>query len=248
MRVPKTRRRNSILNVHAVLPSSCANGPGVRAVVWTQGCSRQCPGCRNPLTHSHEPRTLVEPDQLAEAIAAIPGVEGLTVSGGEPFEQASAVARLCKIVRQSGLSVMVFTGWTYQGIRSSKDKAVKRLLTQVDILVDGPFIRELADPKLRWRGSSNQKVWFLTDRYGPEVLDSADHTQLEVRLDAAGPLQITGFADDADLGLLAHRLAAEAGILLTATANDPASTSKKGRATARYPRPGDSDDYERNAL
>jgi hypothetical protein len=91
-------------------------------------------------------------------------------------------------------------------------------------------------------------VWFLTDRYGPEVLDSADHTQLEVRLDAAGPLQITGFADDADLGLLAHRLAAEAGILLTATANDPASTSKKGRATARYPRPGDSDDYERNAL
>ena len=227
MKLPKTKTPNPLLNVHAILPSSCANGPGVRAVVWTQGCSRQCPGCRNPLTHSHEPHALIEPDQLVEAIAAIPGVEGLTVSGGEPFEQASAVARLCQAVRQSGLSVMVFTGWTYQGIRSAKDKAVKRLLAQVDILVDGPFIQELADPNLRWRGSSNQKVWFLTDRYSPEVLESADHTQLEVRFDATGPLQLTGFADDADLGLLAHRLAAEAGIVLTADANDPANTSKK---------------------
>jgi len=228
MKTQKTMTANQLLNVHAILPSSRANGPGVRAVVWTQGCSKHCPGCRNPLTHSHEPHTLVEPEQLAEAIAAIPGIEGLTVSGGEPFEQASAVARLCRAVRQSGLSVMVFTGWTYQGIRSSRDRAVKLLLDQVDILIDGPFIQELADPKLRWRGSSNQKVWFLTDRYGPEVLESADHTQIEVRLDEAGPLQITGFAEDADLGLLAHRLAAEAGIILTATANGPANISKRG--------------------
>jgi anaerobic ribonucleoside-triphosphate reductase activating protein len=180
------------------------------------------------LTHSHEPHTLVEPEQLAEAIAAIPGVEGLTVSGGEPFEQASAVARLCQVVRQSGLSVMVFTGWTYQSISSSKDKAAKRLLAQVDIVVDGPFIQEMADPKLRWRGSSNQKVRFLTDHYGPEVLKSTDHTQLEARFDTGGPLQITGFADDADLGLLAHRLASEAGILLTSDANDTERISKKG--------------------
>jgi len=228
MKVLKTRTRNSLLNVHAVIPSSCANGPGVRAVVWTQGCSMQCPGCRNPLTHSHEPRTLVEPDQLAEAIAAIPGVEGLTVSGGEPFEQAPAVARLCRVVRESGLSVMVFTGWTYESIYRSKDKAVRRLLGQVDILVDGPFIQELTDPKLRWRGSSNQTVRFLTDRYSPKVLESPAQTQLEVCLDAVGPLQITGFPDDADLDLLAHRLASEAGILLTAAANDPENMSKKG--------------------
>jgi len=74
MKLPKTKTPNPLLNVHAILPSSCANGPGVRAVVWTQGCSRQCPGCRNPLTHSHEPHALIEPDQLVEAIAAVVSV------------------------------------------------------------------------------------------------------------------------------------------------------------------------------
>jgi len=207
-------KANTLLNLHAVLPVSHANGPGARTVVWTQGCSLRCPGCSNPLTHSHKPRILVKPQQLAKSITAVPDIEGLTVTGGEPFEQAAAVGRLCRLVRKSGLSVMVFTGWTYESICQSDDQRVRDLLGQIDILVDGPFIKRLAEEKLLWRGSSNQQIRFLTDRYSPDVLQDS-HTQVEAVLkQGAKGVLMTGFPDDFDIAVLTTRLSAEAGIVL----------------------------------
>jgi len=204
----------SLLNIHAVMPVSCVNGPGARAVVWTQGCSQQCPGCSNPLTHSHNPKILIDPEELARYILAIPGIEGLTVSGGEPFEQASAVSRLCHAVRKGGLSVMVFTGWTYENICQCHDLEVRNLLQQIDILVDGPFIQNLADKSLLWRGSRNQKIRFLTNHYGPDILQSNPNSQVEGQLVSEVPLQITGFPEEADIVVLAHRLSVESGVIL----------------------------------
>ncbi len=214
-----------LLNVHAIMHVSYANGPGARAVVWIQGCRLRCPGCSNPLTHSHKPRILVDPQRLATSILTIRGIEGLTVSGGEPFEQASSVARLCKTVREGGLSVMLFTGWTYKNIYQCSNRAVKSLLEQIDILVDGPFIQHLADKRLLWRGSRNQKIRFLTDRYRPDVLQSSSQLQVEGQLAPGAPLQITGFPEETDLMLLVQRLAAEAGILLVPT--NPEQMDKK---------------------
>lgn len=160
----KVRNNKShLLNVHAVVPVSYANGPGARAVVWTQGCSLRCPGCNNPLTHSYKPRIRVGPQQLADSILTIPGIEGITVTGGEPFEQPVAVGHLCQAVKKTNLSVMVFTGWTYKSIRQSRGQVVKDLLKQIDVLVDGPFIQHLADKDLLWRGSGNQQIRFLTE-------------------------------------------------------------------------------------
>lgn len=210
----KDKTFRPLLNIHAFLPVSYANGPGARAVVWTQGCFLRCPGCSNPLTHSHRPRILVDPEQLASSILAIQGIEGLTVSGGEPFEQAPAVGHLCRAVREGGLSVMVFTGWRYESICQYHDRTAKSLLKQIDILVDGPFIQHLADRHLLWRGSHNQKIRFLTDRYGPDALETGFLSQVEGQLTSGAPLQITGFPEQSDLDMLTTCLAADSGILL----------------------------------
>jgi len=211
---PTNNKSNTLLNTHTVLPVSYANGPGGRAVVWTQGCSMRCPGCSNLQTHSHKPRILINPKKLADFILSIPKIEGLTVTGGEPFEQAQAVFLLCQAVRKAGLSVMVFTGWNYEYIISENDKAVQNLLNQIDILVDGPFIQKLADKNLIWRGSSNQKVRFLTSRYNPEVLKEKNISQTEAQLFADSPLQVTGFPEKTDLEVLAAKLHTDSGILL----------------------------------
>jgi anaerobic ribonucleoside-triphosphate reductase activating protein len=202
------------LNVHAFLPLSHANGPGARAVVWVQGCRMHCPGCRNPLTHSHKRHRLLDPGQLAAAILAIPGIEGLTVSGGEPFEQARATADLCLKAYEGGLSVMVFTGWTHHRILACRNPHVRRLISAIDILVDGRFIQDQADKHLLWRGSRNQRILFLTDRNTPDLLYGPTSPVVEARLAAGSPLKITGFPTGPDVQALANRLRKDAGILL----------------------------------
>lgn len=213
----RNNKSHNLLNVHAVLSVSYANGPGARAVIWVQGCSRKCPGCSNPLTHSHKARILVDPQRLADSILAIPGIEGITVSGGEPFEQPVVVGHLCRAVRKARLSIMLFSGWKYEDICQHRDQAVQTLLKQIDILVDGSFIQHLADKHLLWRGSRNQQIRFLTDRYSPDVLRDNNRTQVEGRLASGLPLQITGFPEESDIAVLTKRLAAEAGIVLKRT-------------------------------
>ena len=207
----------NLLNVHDVLPVSCANGPGRRAVVWVQGCSKRCPGCSNPLTHSYRPHVLFAPKRLAESIATISGIEGLTITGGEPCEQAPAVGRLCRLVRRKGLSVMLYTGWEYEDICRCDNQAVRDLLNHIDILVDGLFIKHLADKDLLWRGSSNQQIRFLTNRYSPGVLRGKNQLQVEGQLTPGAFLQLTGFPEKSDIAVLTKRLAAEAGIVLEPT-------------------------------
>lgn len=204
-----------LLNVHAILPVSCVNGPGRRAVVWTQGCSLRCPGCCNPQTHSHKPRLLLDAKAMADRISCIPGIEGLTISGGEPFEQALAVASLCRESRCKGLSVMVFAGWTYEQIRNSDDPAVHELLSYIDILVDGPFVQELADSSLVWRGSRNQHVRFLTNRYQPSVLQAPATPTVEMQFTSIEEgITVTGFPSSSDLDKLAAVLRQDGEILL----------------------------------
>lgn len=211
----------NLLNVHSIVPVSVSMGPGRRYVIWVQGCSRYCPDCINPLTHSHKPRFLIAPRRLVNSILAVPEIEGLTVTGGEPFEQPVAVGCLCRMVKEKGLSVMVFTGWTYESICRSDDPDVKSLLEQADLLVDGPFVPDQIDNRLLWRGSSNQQIYFLTDRYSPDVLGD-NQPRLEGRLSTGSPLELSGFWNKSDMTILADHLAAEAGIVL-----EPAEVDNK---------------------
>ncbi len=156
------------LNVAMTMPRSVANGPGERAVIWVQGCTIGCPGCYNAFTHPHKIETLASPEKLADWINSIQGIEGITFSGGEPFEQAEAIAEVVNLVnstREEALSVFIFTGFEIETLQESSIPAVQRLLSLVDMLSAGPFLLEQRDTNLLWRGSKNQQLIYLSERY-----------------------------------------------------------------------------------
>lgn len=177
------------LNIHAVLERSRVNGPGTRLVVFFQGCSRGCDGCFNPGTHSFEERERLTPEALLGKYLSR-GLEGITISGGEPFMQPAGLRRLLGLAAASGLTTLVYTGYTLEEILKDQEKA--RCLEYVDVLVDGPFVKKLAEPTLLARGSSNQRVHLLTARYSLEDLFMP--AKAEVIIGADGQVRKTGFS------------------------------------------------------
>lgn len=176
---------------------SRANGPGVRAVIWVQGCTIGCRGCYSASTHPHEASSLHRPSEIAEWLQSIPDIEGVTFSGGEPFEQAAAVLETINSIREnmgSDFSVFVYTGYEIEFLRKSNDKNVHDLLDAVDILSAGPFDNKLRDETLLWRGSSNQSLHFLSSRYNTfqieEWLKISPLEEITLRTDS---MDFTGF-------------------------------------------------------
>jgi anaerobic ribonucleoside-triphosphate reductase activating protein len=172
-----------LLNVSAVRLRTLTNGPGLRSAVWVQGCSIQCPGCFNPGTHPHEANRLWDPDALAERMMAAQ-VEGLSILGGEPFEQAAACARLARRARALGGSVVSYSGYTWPYLRDCRIQAVHELLEATDLLVAGPFVQAQANDGRGWHGSTNQEFVFLTKRYDETIREQFDRVPVvEVRTD-----------------------------------------------------------------
>lgn len=166
---------NLFLNIATTMPRSRANGPGVRAVIWVQGCTIGCPGCYNHFTHPHTSNKLLSPSKISGWINSIDGIEGITFSGGEPFEQALAISSIIEKVnleRLAPLSTFIFTGFDFETLRESKDAAVQRLLSMTDMLSSGPYVSSLREEQLLWRGSSNQKLIYLTDTYSSSEEES----------------------------------------------------------------------------
>lgn len=151
------------LNIHALLVSR-VNGPGTRAVIWFQGCPLRCPGCFNPETHDTTPRQLMTPQQLWEWVNTIPEhIEGVTITGGEPLLQAKPLAAFLHLLRRnSELSVILYSGYTLEQIQ--RLPFGKEILSLVDVLIDGRFEHDKpANDGIR--GSTNQRIHFLTKRY-----------------------------------------------------------------------------------
>ncbi len=168
------------LNIGAWRARSTANGPGTRFVLWLQGCAVGCPGCFNPEFQPDVPRTVLSVDAVAAMVLATDGIEGVTYSGGEPTQQAAALAALSARLRAAGLTVFCYTGHTLAALRARDDAATNRLLSLTDILIDGPYDPALA-ASLRWRGSRNQRVHYLTDRYAA-LARTPDDAPAEVEL------------------------------------------------------------------
>lgn len=138
-------------------------GPGMRFAVWFYGCPRKCPGCVAAEMNSSTEFNIFLPGELAKRALAVRDIEGVTISGGEPFAQdPDSMGQFLSIVRDSGLSVMAYSGYLLEELREDAKRAP--LLRFVDILVDGPYV-EREDHGELWRGSANQRIHFLTDRY-----------------------------------------------------------------------------------
>lgn len=154
------------------------SGPGRRMIVYLQGCSLRCTArCLNPHLLASDGGHLVGVDELAERLRWIaedvPDAKDLTVLGGEPLDQAPALAALLRRFRTGGGSVMLYTGRVHDELAARGTEAERDVLRLVDLLVDGPFVDALHDETLVWRGSSNQRVLRLTDRYSEAELSRA---------------------------------------------------------------------------
>ncbi|MGG4145499.1 4Fe-4S single cluster domain-containing protein [Paenibacillus algorifonticola] len=192
-----------VLRVHRFLPSTAVEGPGIRACLQVQGCPIHCPGCAVPFTWPEDGGITMEVEQLAAHILNGPEVEGITFLGGEPFEQAGELARLARNLRASGLSVMTFTGYLVENLRSAGRADWMELLAVTDLLIDGPFERERLDTSRPWVGSANQRYHFLTDRYIDLKEKLTDiPNRLEVRITPDGRVMINGLAELKDLRAL----------------------------------------------
>jgi anaerobic ribonucleoside-triphosphate reductase activating protein len=152
-------------------------------------------------TWSHLEGELLETDTLKQRITATPALEGVTFLGGEPFEQAEAVASLASYARTIGLSVVTFTGFTLSELRASSNASVLALLNTTDLLIDGAFKQEHFDLSRPWVGSSNQGYHFLTDRYKSSELQGITN-QVEARIAPDGSVLINGMGDFAKLKTL----------------------------------------------
>jgi anaerobic ribonucleoside-triphosphate reductase activating protein len=177
-----------------------AEGPGRRYAVWFQGCPLRCPGCCNPEFLPFQGGESWSLDDLLADIDRADGVEGITLLGGEPIAHAAGAAPLAKAIRERGLSVMVFSGYTLEQIRAMPEPAVAELLAHTDILVDGPYLREQPDRERRWIGSTNQRIHFLTDRYRADDPCWRQPNTLEIRLGSDG-LAVNGFPAPVAAGL-----------------------------------------------
>lgn len=148
------------IRLHGRLKESITDGPGIRYAVFTQGCPHQCPGCHNPESHDFTAGTLVDVDSLLREILANPLLDGLTLSGGEPFMQPDECACLAEGVRQAGLNVIVYSGYTWEELleQAPVRRGWLELLVRTDILIDGRYERQRRSLNLRFRGSANQRA------------------------------------------------------------------------------------------
>ncbi|REK74200.1 4Fe-4S single cluster domain-containing protein [Paenibacillus paeoniae] len=195
------------LRIHRFLPSTKVEGPGTRACLQVQGCPIHCLGCAVPFTWPKDGGIIVEVPELAEKILSGPKVEGITFLGGEPFAQARELAKLARALKSNGLSVMTFTGYVYEELLKTGNPDTLELLSVTDLLIDGPFKRELLDTSRPWVGSSNQRYHFLTDRYRDlEKQLSTIPNRLEVRLATDGRVSVNGLAKVKDLEALFRNL------------------------------------------
>lgn len=191
-----------MLNVADFRLRSRVNGPGVRSVVWVQGCTIGCPGCFNPHTHAHRIIRLAHPRELAEQLLGVPDTDGITISGGEPFEQAHACAIHAETVRNAGRSVVVFSGRRFDALMEAEDRDVHRFLRAIDLLVAGPYVASLNGDGSSWRGSTNQTIHFLTDRLKGHQASTGSRPVVEITTDGRS-ISSTGFPEDQDLAFLA---------------------------------------------
>ena len=150
----------SEIQIAGIVSESIVDGPGIRYVIFTQGCPHKCVGCHNPESHDYHGGFTMTDEKILTEIKKNPLLDGVTFSGGEPFEQAQGLSYLAEQIKSLSLNVICYTGYTFEAIleKSQYSSDWANLLSKIDILIDGKFDLSQKDLLLRFRGSKNQRV------------------------------------------------------------------------------------------
>lgn len=148
------------LRISGIIEESIVDGPGIRFVVFTQGCPHKCLGCHNPETHDFFKGEEIEISQITEKLKKYPYMTGITLSGGEPFSQIDAILSLILDFKTlyPHKNIIIYSGYTFEELVSKNNPSINQILYICDFLIDGKFILEKRDISLIFRGSSNQRI------------------------------------------------------------------------------------------
>ena len=146
-----------MLNLSGIVSDSIVDGPGIRTTIFSQGCPHHCPGCHNPETWDFGCGTDVPVESIVGIVKSNPLCRGVTFSGGEPFAQAAAFAKLAVLLKAEGYEVASYSGYTFEELLEGTE-AQQQLLSNIDILIDGPFLLAEKSLEIAFRGSRNQRI------------------------------------------------------------------------------------------
>lgn len=168
------------LRIAGTVKDSIVDGPGLRYVIFTQGCPHGCPGCHNPETHDFHGGKEANINEILDEIFGNPILSGVTFSGGEPFCQPEGLLSIAEKIKEKNIHLMIFTGYLLEQLQKMESAAVKRLLELADVIVDGPFVLEQRNLTLSYRGSENQRVIDMvkTRQSGAIVLYRSEYEDL----------------------------------------------------------------------
>ncbi len=146
-----------MLDLSGIVSDSIVDGPGIRTTLFSQGCPHHCPGCHNPETWAFGVGTAIPVEDVVDIVHSNPLCRGVTFSGGEPFAQAAAFAKLGRILKEQGYEVASYSGYTFEALLSGTPEQ-RELLETIDILIDGPFLLAQKSLEIAFRGSKNQRI------------------------------------------------------------------------------------------
>ena len=186
----KADKRDLSISVAHFLPRSVVNGPGVRSVLWVQGCPFRCPGCFNTAFQEFRETNLYSVDTIAEWIVSDKETEGVTFSGGEPCAHAEGLAVLAEMIQRAGKSVVLFTGYTKQALLNSGHPFQKKLMQNTDLIIAGPYKQDMPGKHLLL-SSANQELVYTSPRYrGYEFGRPGRRVEYVIKKD--GEVSVTG--------------------------------------------------------
>lgn len=164
------------MRIAGVVNDSIVDGPGFRLAVFAQGCPHHCPGCHNPQTHDFDGGEVADTEEIIEKMIKNPLLDGVTLTGGEPFCQPEACTEIARAAHTAGLNVWSYTGYTFEHLLKEGTEPQRALLRELDVLVDGPFLLARRTLNCRFRGSNNQRLILVR-----ESLDAGRTIELELQ-------------------------------------------------------------------
>lgn len=186
-----------MLKIAEIVKETQSEGPGKRLAIWVQGCNIKCKNCCNPQMIDFSGGYDLPLSDGIELLQQAKNVEGVTILGGEPFDQANDLLPLAEEAIRLNLGIIIFSGYTLKQLRLDNDISIHRLLDVVDLLIDGPYQHNKRSSKRRWIGSENQKIHHLSNRY----INCLDFYSNEQTIDVSiqnGIITVNGWPSIAD--------------------------------------------------